>query len=336
MTDIAVVILTGNEELHIKRCLERLAPLEPRQVFIVESQKGDRTHDLAIETAKELGWSLSPSTVSTYFNLMWHNWPGLYAPQMNWGIEQVANQSNAPKWTIRLDADEYFLPETIVEIKRKIETLAVDVTGIVFKRRHYIFGGWAKRGTYPVNLLRMWRTGHGKCEERFMDEHIVVDGGRVVEFDGDLVDCNLNSFSWWMNKHRGYARREALDALEIISELKSGNENGIPMPGQAGEKRAKKYRYYSLPPYVRAFLYWSLRYIKCGGILDGITGLMWDGFQGFWYRSLVDTYVCREICYPWHKRILWRGFSLCGLTMTLVLLSPLILLSCLGAFKSRY
>ena len=36
MTDISVIILTKDEKLHIRRCLERLAPLEPRQIFVVD------------------------------------------------------------------------------------------------------------------------------------------------------------------------------------------------------------------------------------------------------------------------------------------------------------
>ncbi len=36
MTDIAVIILTKNEKLHIGRCLERIAALSPRQVFVVD------------------------------------------------------------------------------------------------------------------------------------------------------------------------------------------------------------------------------------------------------------------------------------------------------------
>lgn len=38
MTDLSVVILAKNEKLHIKRCSERLAPLEARQIFVVDLQ----------------------------------------------------------------------------------------------------------------------------------------------------------------------------------------------------------------------------------------------------------------------------------------------------------
>lgn len=55
MTDISVIILQKNEALHIKRCLERLAPLEPRQIFLVESQPDDGGVAIAKETAAKLG-----------------------------------------------------------------------------------------------------------------------------------------------------------------------------------------------------------------------------------------------------------------------------------------
>ena len=36
MVNIAVIILSKNEKLHIRRCLEKLAPLEPQQIFVVD------------------------------------------------------------------------------------------------------------------------------------------------------------------------------------------------------------------------------------------------------------------------------------------------------------
>ena len=49
-----------------------------------------------------------------------------------------------------------------------------------------------------------------------MDEHIQLSEGRCVDFDGAFCDDNLNSFEWWREKHRGYARREAMDAVSLF------------------------------------------------------------------------------------------------------------------------
>lgn len=275
MTDIAVVILVGQEGLHIRRCLQRLQSLEPRQVFVVESQPSDGTHEIAVEMG-----------AVTAFN----KWPGLYAKQFNWALENLPIKS---EWVMRLDADEYFLPEAIEELKEKLPTLPNDVTGVISKRRHYIFGGWAKHGTYPVKLLRVFRRGKAFCEERYMDEHMQLTEGRAVEFEYDFVDHNLNTFAWWKEKHRGYAKREAMDALEIMHELKSGVNVNVKIDGQAAAKRRKKYQYYKLPPYFRAFAYFCIRYFLKLGFLDGCAGFRWHFWQGLWYRWIVDREIGR-------------------------------------------
>ncbi len=48
MTNISVIILQKNEALHIERCFERLAPLEPRQVFVVDCYSTDGSDKIAV------------------------------------------------------------------------------------------------------------------------------------------------------------------------------------------------------------------------------------------------------------------------------------------------
>ena len=110
MTDIAVIILQKNESLHIKRCLEMLKPLEPRQVFVVDCFSTDGSD----KTAAEMG-----------VTVVQHPWPGLYAPQLNWALQNLPIEA---EWVMRLDADEYFLPEAIEELKEKLPMLPNDVS----------------------------------------------------------------------------------------------------------------------------------------------------------------------------------------------------------------
>ena len=58
MTDLSVIILTKNEKLHIKRCLEKLAPLEARQIFVVDCFSTDGSD----KTASEMGATASVGT----------------------------------------------------------------------------------------------------------------------------------------------------------------------------------------------------------------------------------------------------------------------------------
>ena len=211
-------------------------------------------------------------------NFVQHEWPGNQAAQFQWALDNLPIEA---KWILRLDADEYLTDELIAEIKEKLPAIDDDVDGVVLKRRHvvgWLGNRWIKRGMYPTRILRLFRRGHGHSDMKIMDEHIVVDG-KVVEFDNDFVDHSLISFADWKAKHRAYARREAQSYL-------SGERS-------TGEKAAKKAAYYRLPPYLRAFAYFCVRYFLKLGFLDDVAGFRWHFWQGLWYRCLVDREIAK-------------------------------------------
>ena len=265
MTDIAVVILVGRERLHIRRCLGQLKLLEPRQVFVVESQPSDGTHEIAVEMG-----------AITAFN----KWPGLYAKQFNWALDNLPIKA---KWVLRLDADEYLTEDTIQRLKEELPKLPDDVTGLRLELKRRFMGGEIRHGTNGIMLLRVFRYGIGRCEERAMDEHILLSEGRCVDFDGAFYDDNLNTFEWWQEKHRGYAKREAMDAISLFN-----NPDRLKNPSETDKKKIK---YYKLPPYFRAFAYFCIRYFLKLGFLDGLPGFRWHFWQGLWYRLLVDREI---------------------------------------------
>lgn len=49
-----------------------------------------------------------------------HEWPGLYALQFNWALD---NCPITAEWVLRLDADEWFMPEALEELKAKLPAL---------------------------------------------------------------------------------------------------------------------------------------------------------------------------------------------------------------------
>jgi hypothetical protein len=112
-----------------------------------------------------------------------------------------------------------------------------------------------------------------------------------VDFKGELIDDNLNSLTWWTDKHNKYASREAVDLLNLeygfmphdsVASLRGGN--------QAGVKRwLKEVVYARLPGGFRAFAYFFYRYVIRLGFLDGKAGTAFHFLQGFWYRYLVDA-----------------------------------------------
>ena len=285
-TDLTVIILTGNEELHIGRCLEKLRDLNPLQVLVVESQKGDRTHEKAIEVARQLQWQVKVEGVGleekgaipmyTYTSnlyLIWHDWPGNQAEQFNWALDHVEIKGS---WVLRLDADEYLYPETIEELKKLVTDggLPTDVTSLSLSLSRRIFGGDIRHGHHDIELVRAFKKGYGRSIAAEMDEHIVTSEGKNYKLKGKFVDDSLLPFAEWQEKHRHYAKREARMAVE-------------------GRANKNKHLYYKLPPYFRAFAYFCIRYFLKLGFLDGLPGWRWHFWQGLWYRCLVDREIGR-------------------------------------------
>ncbi|RYZ75085.1 MAG: glycosyltransferase family 2 protein [Lysobacteraceae bacterium] len=289
MIDLAVLILTHNEERHIARAIASISTIAA-QVFVVDSGSTDRTVDIA----EQLG---AVVLRNKFIN---------YARQFQWGLDNAPITS---AWVMRLDADEIIEPDLVAEIAEKLPALPTDVAGINLDRKHIFMGRWVRHGgRYPLRLLRVWRHGQGRIEDRWMDEHMVVWGGRTVNFKGGFSDHNLNDLTFFTDKHNKYATREAIDALNQKLDLFPRDEalSSDSASLQASFKRWAKERIYNRLPFtLSATLYFLWRYFFQLGLLDGRSGLVYHVLQGFWYRFLVGAKVMeleREIAGVENKR----------------------------------
>jgi len=273
LLDITVIILTFNEKLHIQRCLENVRGFAKR-VCVVDSFSTDETPAMAKAMGAEV---------------FQNKWDKNHARQFNWALQNVDVKTT---WVLRLDADEYLTQELVDELKRKLPDVDAQISGIILNLRRVFCGRWIKHNV-PVKLLRLFRTGKGMCEQRWMDEHIQLTEGRSIEFEHDFVDHNLNTIGWWTNKHKGYAIREAIDLLALeLGDFTDGKQQGNEqLSGQALKKRRKKQKYAKAPLFWRSFFYFLYRYIGHFGFLDGKEGFLWHFLQGWWYRTLVDATI---------------------------------------------
>lgn len=285
MLDLTVIILTKNEEKNIEKCIKSFDGIAKRFV-IVDSFSDDATEKKCREINNYL--QKNGSRVDFYQN-KWID----YATQLNWGIE---NTDINTTWTMRMDADEEILPELVNELKEKIPHLEDNINGVVLRRRLIFMGKWIKHGgRYPEYLLRIWRTGFGNCEQKVMDEHIILSSGKTITLKNDLQDNNQKDLNWWINKHNWYSNREVLDH-QLTLEKKVADELSNTS-NQAKKKRIIKNKgYYNLPLFFRAHLYYLYRYYIRLGFLDGKEGKIFHYLQAYWYRFLVDAklYECEK------------------------------------------
>lgn len=272
---IAAIILTKNEEKHIARCIKSLTGI-CNEIFVIDSLSTDRT----CEIAEELG-------AKVYKN-PWKN----YATQFNYGVYQCPIQS---EWIWRIDADEFLEGNIGIAVKNILSNCPTNVNGVYVRKRidfmgkPLLHGGW-----YPSYHLKIFRKGHGDCENRWMDEHIrIFDGTTITIEEGNQVDANLNDLTWWTEKHNGYATREMVDMLMMEYGMDAKAQEVTPKFFGTEEQRKRwlKIKYIKTPLFIRPFINFFLRYILKRGFLDGKEGFLWHILQGFWYRMLVDAKI---------------------------------------------
>jgi glycosyltransferase involved in cell wall biosynthesis len=271
---LVVLILTYNEEIHIQRAIASVSSIAT-EIVVIDSFSSDRT----VAIAEALG-----------ARVVQHPFVN-QAIQMQWAIDNVVVDTD---WVMRLDADEVIEPDLAEEIRDTLPELSKDVTGVVLNRKHIFMGRFIRHGgRYPMYLLRIWRRGYARVEQRWMDEHIMLISGRAIPLEGGFCDSNLNDITYFVIKHNNYATREAIEILnEKLGLFESDGESIGRVKGQATQKKMLKTSIYNrLDPLFASVAYFIYRYFLKFGFLDGKEGLIYHFLQGFWYRFLVGAKV---------------------------------------------
>lgn len=277
---ISVVILTFNEALHIERCIRSVQAIAA-DILVVDSGSTDGTREIATRLGARV---------------LQHSWVN-HATQLNWALEQGEIRT---EWVMRLDADEIVDATVSDSLRKTLRTAEENVSGFEV-RRYVVFQGKVIRhggGVSPGVVLRIWRNGYAVCESRWMDEHMLLKRGVSRRLPGSILDHNLNSLTWWIQKHNAYASCEAVDLLNLRYSFlpQSSEENGMQITART--KRVLKEEFYArLPVGVRALLYFFYRVVLRLGFLDGPKGVAFHFMQGLWYRVLVDLKVTEVIRY---------------------------------------
>ena len=275
---LTVIILTYNEELHLARCLESASQLTSN-IVVVDCFSTDRT----LEIAQFFG-----------AKVLQRAWDGSHSTQVNWALEQLPQLPMQTEWVMRIDADEVLTPELVGQIQSTLPTVASQINGISCIRKMTFQGKLIRFGGVGKNrVMRLFRYGSGQSESRWMDEHIKVEG-QTIALSGAIIDDNLRSLAWWIEKHNGYSSREAVDLLNL--EYQFAQQNSVAALSLSyssiGLKRwIKENIYAKLPGGARSLAYFSWRYFFMLGFLDGSRGTQFHFFQALWYRYLVDCKV---------------------------------------------
>lgn len=265
--------MTYNEENNLKACLESIQEYVD-DIIIVDSVSNDKTEYIARE----------------YTDKFYQNKFINYAKQFIWS---TTNTDIKNEWILRIDADERWTKEGFEELRSIIEEDSAD--GVYVKMKIYFMSRWIKHGgNYPNYFLRAYKKSKGRMEDRWMDEHIKVNG-KVIHSNIDVIEANYDrqeNITLWTAKHNNYSTREAIDFL-IAKEGMEDVDTVANLFGNKTERKRwlKENIYFNVPLFVRPILYWTYRYLFQLGFLDGKKGFIYHTLHAFWYRFLVDVKV---------------------------------------------
>ena len=273
MADITAIVLTRNEEKNLPDCLRSLEGFA-RRVVVVDSGSTDATCAIA----REAGADVLEHPFETY------------ARQFNWALDNAGVNT---AWCLRLDADERLTPALCAELEALMTEHATgDVNGIVLQAWLYFMG---RRLSHVKNMKRklmVFKTGLGRVEDRYMDEHTRLLSGCSVDAKERFLHYDYKDMTHYIGKLNWYAGREVRDYFDYL-EGRSQND-GLDTVNSA--VRGRKFRiYYRLPMFLRCWLMFVYSYVFCLGFLDGREGFLYHYMYHRWYRTLVDAKIYEHL-----------------------------------------
>ncbi len=181
MPDVAVTIITKNEEAHIAAAIESVA--WANEIIVVDC--GSRDDTVAI--AKACGARVEH-----------RNWTG-WVDQKNFAHSLASHD-----WILSLDADERVTPELAAEIRALLATEPAH-RGYRMPRVGFMLGRWIRTTDfYPDYQLRLYDRRHARWEGELVHESVALDGPRgylrheLLHYSyGDLEDqaARINRYS---------------------------------------------------------------------------------------------------------------------------------------------
>ena len=268
MTEIATVIPTLNEEIHIARAIDSVRSLGP--VFVLDSGSSDRTQAIARSNGAQV---------------QVHPWEG-YAAQKNWALDSIPMRS---QWILFLDADEYLMEPARQEIMTAVGAPGVD--GYYLARRFIFLGAELRHAWwYPDYQLRLFKRNNGRFENRLVHEHVVL-AGRPAMLREPIWHENLRGIDHFIGRHITYAGLEAEEIKRqrlVHTQLKEGSFLGT----WPERRRALKTRiWYRLPG--RSFIRFAWLYFIRRGFLDGRRGLIYSQLIAS-YDAFIDAKLLEQ------------------------------------------
>lgn len=197
MPTLSVIVITKNEQAHIKACIESVSSVAD-EIIVLDSQSSDQT----IQIAESLGAKVTTSG----------DWQG-FGIQKNRALALATSD-----WVLSLDADERVTPGLAHEIETLLKTSPKE-TCFYLNRQSWYCGRLIRHsGWQDDKILRLFRRGYAQFTNDRVHERIVrTDNSPAGELPspalplipstlkGDLMHYSFADFDQVLDKVNRYS-----------------------------------------------------------------------------------------------------------------------------------
>ncbi|MEY2876229.1 MAG: hypothetical protein RLZZ373_3600 [Pseudomonadota bacterium] len=153
-TRLSVIVITRNEALRLRRCLDSVSFAD--ECIVVDNGSTDGTPELA----RALGAHVTSTT----------DWPG-FGAQKNRALALARGD-----WVLSLDADEWLDDELAAQVRAVVEKPGRPDCSHTLSRLSSFCGQWMRHsGWYPDPVLRLFPRGAARFSDDLVHERLLCD-----------------------------------------------------------------------------------------------------------------------------------------------------------------
>ena len=178
---ISAILITRNEETHIRACLESISWVD--EIVVVDSASTDDTIAICREFTDDI---------------IIADWPG-FGPQKNRALEAANGE-----WVLSIDADERVTPSLREELRAIERNPDAPSSWLIPRRSSYCGRMMRHGGWYPDYVLRFFRRQSGRFSDDLVHERFVADGvpGRA---ENDILHYPMETLEEAVSKMNRYS-----------------------------------------------------------------------------------------------------------------------------------
>jgi glycosyltransferase involved in cell wall biosynthesis len=255
---ISVIVLTKNEELAIRQCLDSLRPFA--EVFVVDSGSTDATVRLA---------SAQGARVVQF------EWNGQYPKKKQWALKSLPFST---QWVLYVDADEIVTDELVAELGAlDLDRAAHSAFSLDLD---YVFMGRRLRHGHKVEkkaLLRIGANEFPQVDDLGATNMWEVEGhyqpltnGSVGRLTSTLIHHDREPLFHYFERHNRYSDWEA------HLRTSPGEKRSV------AEARSRQGKLFDRAP-GKPVLFFAYSYLLRAGFRDGLPGFNYALAQAFYY-----------------------------------------------------